>query len=48
MHNWHLLKASDKEVYEAKDLETLRGWAADAKISPLDKISSDNRMSWQR
>ena len=48
MHTWHLLKASDKEVYEAKSLETLRGWAADAKISPLDKISSDNRMSWQR
>lgn len=48
MHTWHLLKASDKEVYEAKDLETLRGWAADAKISPLDKISNDGRMSWQR
>jgi hypothetical protein len=48
MHTWYLLKASDKEVYEAKDLETLRGWAADAKISPLDKISNDNRMSWQR
>lgn len=45
---WHLLKASDKEVHEAKDLETLRGWAADAKISPLDKISNDGRMSWQR
>lgn len=45
---WHLLKASDKEVYEAKNLDTLRGWAADAKISPLDKISNDGRMSWQR
>ncbi len=48
MQTWYLLKASDKEIYEAKDLETLRGWAADAKISPLDKISNDNRMSWQR
>lgn len=45
---WHLLKASDKEVYEAKNLDALRGWAADAKISPLDKISNDGRMSWQR
>lgn len=45
---WHLLKASDKEVYEARDIETLRGWAADAKISPLDKISNDGRMSWMR
>lgn len=45
---WHLLKASDKEVFGPIDLETMRGWAADAKISPLDKISSDDRMSWQR
>jgi len=45
---WHLLKASNNEIFGPTDLETLRGWAADAKISPLDKISSDNRMSWQR
>lgn len=46
--NWHLLKASDKEIFGPTDLETLRGWAAEAKISPLDKISSDGRMSWVR
>lgn len=46
--NWHLLKASDKEVYGPITLETLRGWAADAKVSPLDKVSSDGRMSWMR
>jgi len=45
---WHLLKASDKDIFGPTDLETLRGWAADAKISPLDKISSDDRLSWQR
>lgn len=45
---WHLLKASDKEIFGPTTLEILRGWAADAKISPLDKISSDDRMSWQR
>lgn len=45
---WHLLKASDKDIFGPTDLETLRGWAADAKISPLDKISTDGRMSWQR
>ncbi len=44
---WHLLKATDEEAFGPTDLETLRGWAADAKISPLDKISNDNRMSWQ-
>ena len=50
MHDrtWHLLKASDQEIFGPTDLETLRGWASEAKISPLDKISSDNRMSWQR
>jgi len=50
MHDrtWHLLKASDKEIFGPTNLETLRGWASEAKISPLDKISSDNRMSWQR
>ena len=45
---WHLLKASDKEVYGPISLETLRGWAADAKVSPLDKVSNDGRMSWMR
>ncbi len=45
---WHLHKASDKEIFGPTDLETLRGWAAEAKISPLDKISSDGRMSWVR
>lgn len=45
---WHLLKASDKEIFGPTHLETLRGWASEAKISPLDKISSDDRMSWQR
>ena len=50
MHDrtWHLLKASDKEILSSSTLETKRGWASEAKISPLDKISSDNRMSWQR
>lgn len=46
--NWHLHKASDKEIFGPTDLETLRGWAAEAKISPLDKISNDGRMSWVR
>ena len=45
---WHLLKSSDKEIFGPTDLETLRGWASEAKISPLDKISSDDRLSWQR
>ena len=45
---WFLLKASDKEVFGPTDLDTLRSWAAEAKISPLDKISADNRQTWSR
>ncbi|MFM7606712.1 MAG: hypothetical protein ACKO8Z_16135 [Prosthecobacter sp.] len=45
---WFLLKASDKEIFGPTDLATLKSWAAEAKISPLDKISSDNRESWNR
>lgn len=45
---WHLLKASDREVYGPVDMDQLRSWAAEAKISPLDKVSDDNRISWVR
>jgi GYF domain 2 len=45
---WHLLKASDHEVYGPIDLEQLRFWAAEAKVSPLDKVSNDSRESWVR
>jgi hypothetical protein len=45
---WHLLKAADREVYGPIDLEHLRAWAAEAKISPLDKVSHDGRQSWVR
>ncbi len=45
---WFLLKASDKEVFGPTNLEALISWASEAKISPLDKISSDGRQTWQR
>lgn len=45
---WHLLKSADKEVYGPTTLESLRSWASEAKISPLDKISNDGRQSWVR
>ena len=45
---WFLLKASDLEVYGPTDLDMLQQWASEAKISPLDKISSDGRRTWQR
>jgi hypothetical protein len=45
---WHLLKAADREVYGPIALDQLRAWASEAKISPLDKVSSDGRQSWVR
>ena len=46
--DWYLLKASDREIHGPIRLDQLRSWAAEAKISPLDKVSSDNRESWVR
>jgi hypothetical protein len=46
--NWFLLKSSDRQVFGPVDRETMLGWASEAKISPLDKISKDNRQSWLR
>jgi len=45
---WYLLKSADKDVFGPTTLETLRSWASEAKISPLDKISNDGRKSWVR
>ena len=46
--DWYLLKASDRQVHGPIRLEQLQAWAAEAKISPLDKVSNDNRESWVR
>lgn len=45
---WHLIKAADKQEYGPITTETLMGWASEAKISPMDKLSNDGRRSWQR
>ena len=45
---WHLLKASDKQVHGPTDLAQLRSWASEAKISPMDRLSSDDQQSWVR
>ncbi len=45
---WFLLKAADREVHGPITLDQLRVWASEAKISPLDKVSSDSRESWVR
>jgi hypothetical protein len=47
-NTWHLLKSADREIYGPVALDQLRAWAAEAKISPLDKVSGDDRQTWQR
>lgn len=48
MSSWYLYKAADSEVFGPTDLDHLRSWAAEAKISPLDRLSSDGQESWMR
>jgi hypothetical protein len=46
--SWHLLKSSDHSVHGPVDIEQLRAWAAEAKISPFDKVSCDDHDTWVR
>jgi hypothetical protein len=47
-NQWYLLKVADNEVFGPAPLDQLRNWAAEAKISPLDRVSNDDRKSWNR
>lgn len=47
-NQWYLLKVADNEVFGPAPLDQLRNWAAEAKISPLDRVSNDERKSWHR
>lgn len=45
---WYLLKVSDNEIFGPAPLDQFRIWASEAKISPLDRVSNDNRKTWLR
>lgn len=45
---WHLIKSADNQEHGPIGTETLIGWASEAKISPLDKLSCDGRQTWLR
>jgi hypothetical protein len=47
-NSWYLLKVTDNEVFGPAPLDQLRIWAAGAKISPLDRVSNDDRVTWRR
>jgi len=40
---WYLRKASDGSQFGPVPLKQLKQWAADAQISPLDRVSSDEQ-----
>jgi hypothetical protein len=46
--DWYLMKSQDKHVFGPTTLAALQSWAAEAKISPMDKVSHDARRSWVR
>lgn len=43
--NWYLLKHEDGTLFGPIKLSQLKTWASEAQISPLDKISTDQK-SW--
>ena len=45
---WYLLKAQGNEIFGPAHIEQLQIWASGAKISPLDRVSSDDRKTWVR
>ncbi len=44
---WYLLKQVDGSIFGPATFEQLQRWAAEAQVSPLDKISSD-QAHWMR
>ena len=43
---WYLLKVQDHEIFGPAPLDQLRLWASGAKISPMDRVSNDDRRTW--
>jgi hypothetical protein len=42
---WYLMKNEDGSIFGPITFDQLREWATDAQVSPLDKVSSDEK-SW--
>jgi peptidoglycan hydrolase-like protein with peptidoglycan-binding domain len=45
--HWFLMKNEDGSVFGPISFEQLRQWAMDAQVSPLDKVSTDEK-SWSK
>lgn len=42
-HRWYLLKHDDGSLFGPISFEQLKQWAVEAQISPLDKVSNDEK-----
>ena len=42
-HHWFLMKNDDGSVFGPISFEQLRQWSMDAQVSPLDKVSTDEK-----
>ena len=45
---WFLQKHDDGSIFGPASGDQIQDWALAAKISPLDKVSSDNQSNWRR
>ncbi len=45
--HWFLMKNDDGTIFGPISLEQLRQWAVDAQVSPLDKVSTDEK-TWNK
>jgi hypothetical protein len=45
--NWFLMKNDDGTIFGPISFEQLRQWAVDAQVSPLDKVSTDEK-TWSK
>lgn len=45
--NWYLMKHDDGSVFGPVPFQQLRRWAVEAQISPLDKVSTDEK-TWTK
>jgi hypothetical protein len=46
--SWYLNKHDDGTIFGPASADQVQDWALAAKISPLDKVSSDDQATWRR
>jgi len=47
-NTWYLKKHDDGVVHGPATIDQLRDWSLTAKVSPLDRVSNDEKKTWRR